>query len=175
MAKKGLIIGLSVGSVVVGVLVLMFFMGVFDDLFKKKSKPRVNYKRGGYCGKLKVKEGHMGHMGHMGPDKKIIDKYLPYLKDNKLHQLDLTGKILDYDIDGKITVNGHVMTFSSDNDHTEIDIKNKTRNNNGKIEYYTDVYYNKSLNRIILLKEDDDDDGIDISISSGIDGSYFNC
>tara|TARA_B100000900_G_C20531992_1_gene696742 strand:- start:672 stop:1349 length:678 start_codon:yes stop_codon:yes gene_type:complete len=49
-SHKGLIAGLSIGGVVAliaGALVVMFFMGVFDDLFKKKSKPpRVNDKRG---------------------------------------------------------------------------------------------------------------------------------
>ena len=47
-SHKGLIAGLSIGGVVVliaGALVVMFFMGVFDDLFKKNGKPRVNDKR----------------------------------------------------------------------------------------------------------------------------------
>ena len=46
-SHKGLIAGLSIGGVValiVGALVVMYFLGVFDDLFKKKSKPRVNDK-----------------------------------------------------------------------------------------------------------------------------------
>ena len=46
-SRIGLIAGLSIGGVValiVGALVLMYFMGVFGDLFKKKSKPRVNDK-----------------------------------------------------------------------------------------------------------------------------------
>tara|TARA_Y100001958_G_scaffold158790_1_gene157761 strand:+ start:2339 stop:3040 length:702 start_codon:yes stop_codon:yes gene_type:complete len=48
-SHKGLIAGLSITGVVAliaGALVVMYLMGVFDDLFKKKSKPRVNDKRG---------------------------------------------------------------------------------------------------------------------------------
>ena len=48
-SHKGLIAGLSIGGVVAliaGALVVMYFLGVFGDLFKKKSKPRVNDKRG---------------------------------------------------------------------------------------------------------------------------------
>ena len=48
-SHKGLIAGLSIGGVVAliaGVLVVLYLTGVLEKIFKKKSKPRVNDKRG---------------------------------------------------------------------------------------------------------------------------------
>ena len=153
MAKKGLIIGLSATSVViVAVVLIVLWFTVFNRMY--------------YCGRLKVKEGPVGPY-NMG----TIDKYIPYYKDDKFYEPDLDGSIVQIPLksDVKFSVYGHVFTISDSKDHMEIDIKNKTRNNNGKISHYTDVYHNKSLNRIILLSKDNPD------ITIGIDSSYFHC
>tara|TARA_Y100000389_G_C17181890_1_gene374408 strand:- start:62 stop:526 length:465 start_codon:yes stop_codon:yes gene_type:complete len=154
MAKKGLIIGLSVSSVVVilAIVLIVLWFTVFNRMY--------------YCGKLKVKEGPVGP-NNMG----TIDKYIPYFKDDELYVPNLLdGSIVQEPLesDAKISVYGHVFTLSDSKNHMEIDIKNKTNNINGKIEHYTDVYHNKSLNRIILLSDD-------LGITLGIDSSYFHC
>ncbi len=145
--RKGLIIGLSVFSVVIIVVIVLIVLWftVFNRMY--------------YCGKLKVKEDP-------------FDKYIPYFKDNMLYGPNLLdGSIVPQPLesDSKISVYGHVFTISDSKNHMEIDIKNKTNNTNGNILHYTDVYHNKSLNRIILFSKDNPD------ITIGIDSSYFHC
>lgn len=150
MGKKGLIIGLSVASVVVIVVVVLIVLWftVFNRMY--------------YCGKLKVK------------NENIDMTQIPmFIKDDIMHvlQIDYNHQLVKQSQKMNVSVYGGTLTMTDkDNkkDSVEFDIVNKkTEDGDGMIINFDDVYHNKSLNLIIFV--------LDSIPTVAIDSSYFHC